>query len=123
MARSDAVDDQLWIRFHELVNMPSRELRDFHGASQEVLNDFRAEPDLDLPEVSRHVLGLLSKRKTDMNRSDEDVMRIVADQIEAWLENPPDDGVANDQWRHSLMMLGHDPLREVPVYETERRQP
>jgi hypothetical protein len=78
---------------------------------------------MDLPEVSRHVLGLLSKRKTDMNQADEDVMRVAADQIEAWLANPPPDGAENDQWRHTLMMLGHDPLREMPVYEIERRQP
>jgi hypothetical protein len=38
-------------------------------------------------------------------------MRRVADLAEDRLANPPPERAENDDWRHALMMLGHDPLR------------
>ncbi len=108
MART-VVTEELWNRFHAAVNMPSRELLDFVGTSQE-LADYQREPGIDLPVVGHHVAGLLSKRRTDVTDADEAVMRLVIELIEARLANPPADREHNDAWRHGLMMLGHDPL-------------
>lgn len=112
MARPSADVDELWIRFHEAVNMSSPELREFLGASQETLRDCEPEPGVDLPAVSRHVLGLLSKRRMDLTGDDEEIMRLVTDVVGRRLAEPPPGGVRNHRWRHTLMMLGHDPLIE-----------
>jgi hypothetical protein len=113
VARSDVETDELWERFHVAVNMPSPELRNFLAASEETLTDYREEPDVDLPALGREVLAVLGKRRTDVTEDDQDVMRLVADIVEARLENRPANGVRNDEWRHGLMMLGHDPVREA----------
>jgi hypothetical protein len=112
VARSDPETDELWERFHVAINMPSRELREFLAASEETLTDYREEPDVDLRALGREVLAVLSKRKTDVTDDDQDVMRLVADIVEARLENRPASGLTDDEWRHGLMMLGHDPVRE-----------
>lgn len=110
--------DQLWEQFHELVNMSSKELRDWLAASEEVFNKRapgvpREEPEGDLPSIGWQIVTVLDKRHMDLTPDDSKLMREVSDIISDRLDNPPPDGVNNDQWRRELMLLGHDPLREI----------
>ena len=107
---NERVTDELWDEFHRVVNMTSRELREWlmvrdAGEDGEVLPDEAGSP------TGRAVLDILAKRRTDLTAADADVMakvvRIVLDERRDDLE--PTAGQAS--WRHRLMTLGHDPLK------------
>ncbi|MER7452879.1 DUF3140 domain-containing protein [Nocardia beijingensis] len=111
MAETD-VDDQLWEEFHRLVNMSSRQLRDWlrtEGAD----TGSETEPDHAGPAIGRDILAILGKRRTDLNADDIAVMRRAVDEITtargADAEREPRAG--SDEWRRHLMSLGHDPLQ------------
>lgn len=106
------IDDQLWEDFHFVVNMTSRELREW------LATDAAAEGTEDLPDQagsdrSRAVLDILGKRRTDLTETDADVMRSVVDEVAA--ERGPDyeTTAGDDDWRRRLMSIGHDPLKPV----------
>jgi Protein of unknown function (DUF3140) len=71
------------------------------------------------PGLGRQVVGLLRKRKVDLTPADIGTMQEVVDYVEDRLARRPAQGVTDDSWRHSLMAVGHDPLRparpEPPV--------
>ncbi|WP_280399829.1 DUF3140 domain-containing protein [Nocardia carnea] len=104
------VDDELWDDFHRVVNMSSRELRDWlrtEAASPEA----EREPDRSGPEVGRHVLAILGKRRTDLNAGDIAVMRQVVDEVTEARRADLEPVAGQAQFRRRLMCLGHDPLR------------
>lgn len=99
---------QLWEEFHQVVNMPSEQLRGFlmSDAADErgVLPD---EPDLGMDSTGRRIVEVLMKRKVDLTRDDVALMEQVSQRIRALTA----DGEPTDaQRRHELMRLGHDPL-------------
>lgn len=109
MAQSE-IDDELWDEFHRVVNMTSRELRewlatDAAGADGETPLDDVGD------ERSEAVLDILSKRRTDLTPDDVDVMRSVVAEVEAERGPDPDPEAGDAEWRHRLMSLGHDPLK------------
>ena len=113
MAVSGPVDDELWDGFHRLVNMSSRELRDW-------LRTATAEPDrerfLDQAEgveTGQHVLSILGKRRVDLTEADAKVMREVVSEIERLRGFEPETKPGDQAWRHRLMSLGHDPLKPL----------
>ena len=116
-----AVSDAQWNRFHEVVNMSSRELRDWLGVDAEdaagvpeVTDDVDAGPpaDPDDRELGQRVLEILGKRRTDLTRDDVDVMGHVVARVERLRGGIPEEPAAGtDRRRHRLMSLGHDPLR------------
>ena len=55
---------------------------------------------------------MLNKRKVDLTPEDIEVMRDAIDRIQALMDAKPPRGNADDEWRHSLLDLGHDPLVE-----------
>lgn len=101
----------VWDRFHQAVNMTSEELRRWllTDASGEVA--FVPDPGLDIPELGRRVVAILRKRKVDLTAEDAADMERVADYVSNRLADRPASGERNDNWRHSLMRVGHDPLR------------
>ena len=104
------VDDDLWEQFHEVVNMTSHELRDWlreSGAGTET----EQEPDHAGPPVGREVLAILGKRRTDLTAEDAEVMAGVVDRVRAQRGEQPEPTSGDAAWRHSLMDLGHDPLK------------
>lgn len=116
MARTDTDTERLWQDFHKLVNMTSAELRDWLAASEDIFSQMapgvpREEPDGDLPSLGWEVVSILGKRRTDLTDQDMGVMRRVVEIINERLDNPPSDGVNNDEWRRDLMLLGCDALR------------
>jgi hypothetical protein len=106
------VDDELWTEFHAVVNMTSRELGDW-------LREAAAGPDVEpLPDqagspTGRQVLAILSKRRSDLTPEDADVMTAVVDRIRTERGDDPEPVAGDAGWRHSLMSIGHDPLKPL----------
>lgn len=99
-----------WDSFHQVVNMPSEELRAWLLTVASGEDALPADPD-PLPDLGRKVVGLLRKRKVDLTAADADVMQQVVDFVLDAEANRPPGGAADDEWRRSLMTVGHDPLR------------
>jgi hypothetical protein len=115
MARTQRIEpevEELWQDFHGYVNVTSDQLRTWllTRGSGEVA--FGADPDLGVPEPGRHILRVLGKRKVDLTGADVEVMRQVVDQIQDLLTARPAVSASDETWRHALLDLGHDPLRE-----------
>lgn len=109
MAHSE-IDDALWDDFHAVVNMTSRELRDWletdaAGTETETLPDQAGD------ERSQSVLGILAKRRTDLTDDDIEVMRTVVAEVRAERGDALDPEAGDDEWRRRLMSIGHDPLK------------
>ena len=112
MARTSSEVAEVWTQFHRLVNMPSRELRDWLLATApDGAEAYAPEPGVDVREVGERVLRLLDKRRVDLSPDDVATMRTIAELICGRLANPPDADATYDPWRHTLMTMGHDPMR------------
>jgi hypothetical protein len=116
------VDDRItmevevaWDSFREVVNMTSEELRAWllTGASDQAAGSggLPAGPDLGLPELGKQVVELLRKRKAELTQRDADVMEQVVDFVLTQEEEGPADTESDEEWRRSLMTVGHDPTR------------
>ncbi|MFU8875839.1 DUF3140 domain-containing protein [Micromonospora sp. SL4-19] len=111
-ARLDPEVEVIWDDFHAEVNVPSEKLRQWlltRGSGEEA---FGPNPDLDLPEPGRQILAVLTKRKVDLTPEDIEVMQDAIDRIRELSAAKPSRGNADDEWRHSLLDLGHDVLIE-----------
>jgi len=100
-----------WYSFHEVINMTSEEL---HAWLLSEASDDDApprEPDLGLPELGQRVVDLLRKRKVDLTERDADVMEQVVDFVFTQEAKGPADMETDEEWRRSLMTVGHDPMR------------
>ena len=112
------VTDEEWTRFHEVVNMTSRELQEFLGMESLGLGIAtegdtvgQGSPDVfrDDRELGHRVLDILRKRRTDLTGDDAEVMPRVVTRVERLLADEP--ASSSDRRRHRLMSLGHDPLK------------
>jgi hypothetical protein len=112
MATVPHVDDELWTRFRTLVNLSSRELRDWLRTST-AGPDWEQFPDQAGTPTGQHVLRILGKRRTDLTEEDSRVMRQVVRRIEDERGSQPSTKAGDAAWRHRLMSLGHDPLKPV----------
>ena len=103
--------DVAWESFHEVINMTSEELGAWlrTGAANE--DEFPVDPDLELPELGQQVVELLRKRKVDLTQRDADVMEQVVDFVLTQEAEGPGEAVSDEEWRRSLMTVGHDPMR------------
>jgi Protein of unknown function (DUF3140) len=106
------VEDTLWDEFHSLVNMTSRELRDWLVTDDAQEDSEPAVGPVGTP-TGRAVLGVLGKRRTDLTDSDVQTMRRVVDRVRAARGDDPEPTAGQAAWRHRLMRLGHDPLKSV----------
>ena len=106
------VEQKLWDEFHRVVNMNSRELAEWLRTLS-ADEDAEQLPDQAGSETGRHVLAILQKRKVDLTEDDERVMSNVVKRIQAERGIEPEPTAGQDHWRHRLMTLGHDPLKEV----------
>ncbi|NDL58385.1 DUF3140 domain-containing protein [Phytoactinopolyspora mesophila] len=105
--RSAEVDD-LWKTFHRVVNMTSRELREWLG----VQPDIAPQPTHERSPLGLAVADILAKRRVDLTVEDLAVMQRVVDVVEEEAAAAPRRAQANDERRrHRLMNVGHDPLR------------
>jgi hypothetical protein len=109
---NDQADVELvWEEFHQAVNMTSEELRTWLLTDASGETALPADPGLELPELGGKVVRILRKRKVDLTADDVAVMEQVADYVADRRAHPPAGGVRDDEWRHSLMAVGHDPLK------------
>ncbi|HEX5596963.1 MAG TPA: DUF3140 domain-containing protein [Micromonosporaceae bacterium] len=111
--RADPEMNELWEQFHSYVNVNSQELRHWLMTRASGEESFSGPHQL-MPEPGKSILAVLAKRKVDLTDRDMTVMREVVAQIEDLLAaRPAVGGTRDDEWRHNLMDLGHDPVREV----------
>jgi hypothetical protein len=110
MSTSFRIDDDLWDEFHRVVNMTSRELRDWL-MTQDAEPGTEALPDQAGSPTGQRVLAVLGKRKVDLDAEDERVMRKVVDRVHAERREDLEPTAGQAPWRHKLMSLGHDPLK------------
>lgn len=113
--RVPAEAELAWEDFHRLVNMTSDELRIW------LLTDASGEealpadgPGPGVSELGARVVDMLRKRKVVLPEDDAEVMQEVVDFVEDRLEHRPTDAERDEEWRHALMSVGHDPLRPEP---------
>jgi hypothetical protein len=107
---AEAVDDELWEQFHEVVNMTSRELADWlrvQGATEEA----ETVPDQSGSHLGHRVLEILGKRRGDLTADDVEVMGLVVDRVMDQRRADLEPTAGEDAWRHRLMSVGHDPLK------------
>jgi hypothetical protein len=106
------VDDELWQDFHTVVNMTSRELRDWL-AVQGADEDTEELPDQAGSHLGHRVLQILGKRRADLTPDDVEVMDQVVERVtsQRGVDLEPTAGEA--AWRRRLMNIGHDPLKPV----------
>ncbi|GEL17739.1 DUF3140 domain-containing protein [Pseudonocardia asaccharolytica] len=109
---AEHVDDELWDEFHRVVNMTSRELREWlmtHSAGE----DSEIEPDHAGTPTGREVLDILGKRRADLTAADARTMRKVVQRVHEQRRDDLEPTAGQTAWRHRLMRIGHDPLRPV----------
>ncbi|MFC5731645.1 MULTISPECIES: DUF3140 domain-containing protein [Nocardioides] len=104
------VDDVLWENFHTVVNMTSRELRDWL-ATQGADEGTEELPDQAGPPLGHRVLDILGKRRSDLTADDVDVMQKVVDRVLSQRREDLEPTAGEDRWRRRLMNIGHDPLK------------
>lgn len=97
--------------FHQVVNMTAEELRAWLLTEAPGQGAYSTAPDLGLPSLGLRVVDILRKRKVDLTTEDADVMARVSDFVTEMEGSPPPEGVGDDEWRRSLMTVGHDPLK------------
>lgn len=107
---NDIVSDELWDEFHRVVNMTSRELREWlmvrsAGEDGETFLDQAGT------ETGQQVAHILSKRRTDLTDKDVAVMEKVVGKIHEERREDLEPTAGQAVWRHKLMTLGHDPLK------------
>jgi hypothetical protein len=103
--------DVAWDSFHQVVNMSSEELRAWLLTGTPGEYAAPAGPGPALPELGRQVVELLRKRKVELTQQDADVMEQVVDFVLTQEAEGPADMESDDDWRRSLMTVGHDPMR------------
>ena len=110
MAHHVEVETELWDEFHRVVNMSSRELSEWLRTRSA---DENAEevPDHAGTQTGQHVLSILQKRRVDLTDDDERIMRKVVDRVHAERRDDLEPTAGQENWRHRLMTLGHDPLK------------
>jgi len=110
--RTDPDMNGLWQEFHSCVNVNSEELRRWLMTRAAHEDGTADAPHRIMPEPGKSILAVLAKRKVDLTDRDMKVMRETVTQIQDLLASGEAvGGVADDEWRHALMDLGHDPVR------------
>lgn len=105
---TDVPVDEVWERFHEVVNMTSRELTEWLGERKELV----ADPADKAPPLGEAVLEILRKRRMDLTTDDIDTMWRVIAIVEDETEGQSIGALISDERRkYRLMNVGHDPLK------------
>jgi hypothetical protein len=102
--------DELWDEFHRVVNMTSRELREWL-AVRDAGEAAEVPPDQAGSETGQQVLQILGKRRTDLTDADVAVMEKVVTKVHEQRRDDLEPTAGQAAWRHKLMTLGHDPLK------------
>ncbi len=107
---SSPVTDELWEEFHRVVNMTSRELRQWLSV-RSATEDAETLPDQAGTQTGQAVADILGKRRTDLTDKDVVVMEKVVTRIHEERREDLEPTAGQAAWRHKLMTLGHDPLK------------
>ncbi|WP_203454230.1 DUF3140 domain-containing protein [Jiangella aurantiaca] len=102
--------EEIWDRFHQVVNMTSRELTDWVGVQPEL--DGPLPGDEPAAPLGTAVIEILGKRRVDLTDEDLDAMARVIEVVESETDGLTQDEIlADERRRHRLMTVGHDPYR------------
>jgi glutamyl-tRNA reductase len=112
MTRHIEIDDALWEEFHRVVNMSSRELLEWLR-TRSAAEQTEELPDQAGTQTGQRVLQILKKRRVDLTEDDERIMRKVVDKVHAERGADLEPTAGQENWRHRLMAIGHDPLKEA----------
>lgn len=112
MTRHVQVDPGLWAEFHRVVNMSSLELAEWLR-TRSADEDTEELPERAGTQTGRRVLRILQKRRVDLDEDDEHTMRTVVDRVHAQRGDDLEPTAGQANWRHRLMSIGHDPLKET----------
>ena len=104
------VDEELWNEFHRVVNMSSRELREWL-ATRDAGEDAEVFPDQAGTPTGNAVLSILGKRRTDLTPDDVRIMEKVIDKVLSERRDDLEPTAGEAHWRYRLMSMGHDPLK------------
>ena len=104
------IDDTLWENFHRVVNMTSRELREWL-AVEAAGETTEALPEQAGSELGQRVADILGKRRGDLTPDDVEVMTRVVDKVVAKRGVELDAPIEDDRERRRLMDIGHDALK------------
>lgn len=104
--------EDTWQEFHRVVNMTSAELSDWL-LTRSAGEDSEELPDRAGPDLSRHVLAILGKRKVDLTKDDVRIMRRVIDRVHTLRGEELEPTAGEQRWRYRLMSIGHDPLKPL----------
>jgi DNA topoisomerase VI subunit B len=107
---NDIVSDELWEEFHRVVNMTSRELREWLQV-RSATEDAQVPLDKAGTDTGQSVAHILSKRRTDITEKDVAVMEKVVGTIHEERREDLEPTAGQAAWRHKLMTMGHDPLK------------
>ena len=103
--------EKIWREFGEAVNMAPAELRDWLETEQSLKVGYKVGRTESVGHASgRRIVGILTKRKAELNEGDYAHMRKVVGYIRRHLAQRPEN-VVTSRWRYSLMIWGHDPLK------------
>jgi hypothetical protein len=105
--------DNICGRFDEVVNMAPAALEEWLESEQSRRVGFtRPGEDESVGHASgRRIVGLLRKRKAELDDDDLAHMRKVVGFVRRHSARRPENMVTS-RWRYSLMNWGHDPLKE-----------
>ena len=111
---ADKSTDEIRSEFDDVVNMGSKELRDWLGTdeSQSVGQSSGGDDESTGHSMGRRIVEILEKNKGDLDDDDLAAMKKVHGYVARHLKQKPSkEEIKTSKWRYSLMNWGHDPLK------------
>ena len=111
---ADKSTDEIRSEFDDVVNMGSKELRDWLGTdeSQSVGQSSGDDDESTGHSMGRRIVEILEKNKGDLDDDDLAAMKKVHGYVARHLKQKPSkEEIKTSKWRYSLMNWGHDPLK------------
>lgn len=111
------VDDHetVWKKFHDVVNMSPSEIEQWLETDESQMVGSKRDGGESVGHASgRRIVGILRKKKADLDGGDYVHMRKVAGFVARHRGQGPREEyrIPVSRWRYSLMNWGHDPLKE-----------
>ena len=111
---ADKSSDEIRSEFDDVVNMGSKELKDWLGTdeSQSVGQSSGDDDESTGHYMGRRIVEILEKNKGDLDDDDLAAMKKVHGYVARHLKQKPSkEEIKTSKWRYSLMNWGHDPLK------------
>jgi hypothetical protein len=107
--------DQIYARFHQVVNMPPADIEAWLETKESLKVGFKRDGGESVGHASgRRIVQILRTAKDDLDGGDYAHMRKVVGFVRRHLAQGPHEEhrIPGSRWRYSLMNWGHDPLKD-----------